>query len=142
MPAIATGLLVERSAGDYVERLRGRDRAQHVAVEVPDLDHHAVLRLVAGEVEFAMLRAQLVVAAAGRLHLLEPLDRGAARRGVVLRCRNRLEMRLLRLVHGVPLRVRLDRRKCGCVLWPRSRYLDAHPTDPPEDPTKCIAGLP
>src|SRR3954447_17258809 len=84
MPAIATRLLVERSAGDHVERLRWRDGAQHVALQVPHLDDHSVRRFVAREVQLALLRAQLVVAAAGRPPLLATLSRGSGgARGVL-----------------------------------------------------------
>src|SRR5215211_8949505 len=139
--ATTPSLLLERPAGDHGERLRGRDRAQHVAVEVADLDHHPVRVGVAREVQLALLRAQLLVAPACGLHLLEHLDRRTAGHGIDGRAGHDLEIRLGGL-RGARPRARLDSRQRGWVLRSRRRYLHAHPTIPPGIPTEPIPGLP
>src|SRR3954454_14111804 len=54
------GFLEVGVAGQKVQRVCGRDRLEHVAVEVPDLDDHAVGGGVRGEVQLAVARVQLV----------------------------------------------------------------------------------
>src|SRR3954452_1726429 len=56
MPVRFTGIVtsLQLRAGQHVQRLGGRDCLKDVALEVPDLDDHAVAGLVLGEVQLAV----------------------------------------------------------------------------------------
>src|SRR3954451_21170813 len=101
-------LAIQRGPASHVERLRRRDRPDHVAVEVAYLHGHvaAVGHL---EVQLALLVAQLAVDAGCRVHVLEHRRRrrrgerahvhcGVERRAEVrLRCRRAARGRLCAL---------------------------------------------
>src|SRR4051812_13575356 len=76
IPAMSTS--VERRARDHVERLRGRDGPQDVAVQVADLHDDAVGLVVMREVELALLIAQLLETLAGGRHLVQEAFRRLA----------------------------------------------------------------
>src|SRR3954468_6596240 len=62
MPVRFTGIVtsLQLRAGQDVQRLGGRDCLEHVAVEVADLDDHAVGGLVRREMELAVVLVQLL----------------------------------------------------------------------------------